>query len=214
MPGASVPAARRLGPQHGNARRFWVLAVTCVLAISCLSERSEGGPVTGPGDNTLGYSVPAEEGVPGTKSETTALLLSFLGTATAGACAPLVFESTSSDPAAYVLVGALIIGPSLGHFYAGRPGPAFAGIGIRLLAGAAVAVGGLAASSEAGATSGSDAIAVVGAIVGGASVIYDILRAPHSARVHNDEVRQSRIGFRITPPVGSAGVGLSVAATF
>jgi hypothetical protein len=184
------------------------------LAILCLSERSKGGPVTAPGDSTLGYSGPAEEEIPGTKSETTALLLSFLGTATAGACAPLVFESTSSDPAAYVLVGALIVGPSLGHFYAGRPGPAFAGIGIRLLAGAAVAVGGLAASSEAGATSGSDAIAAVGAIVGGASVIYDILRAPHSARVHNDEVRQSRIGFRITPPVGSAGVGLSVAATF
>jgi len=213
MLGASVSAVRRLGTQHGSARRFWVLTAVCVLAILCLSQRSKGGPVTAPGDSTLGYSGPAEE-TPGTKSETTALLLSFLGTATAGACAPLVFESTSSDPAAYVLVGALIIGPSLGHFYAGRPGPAFAGIGIRLLAGAAVAVGGLAASSEAGATSGSDAIAAVGVIVGGASVIYDILRAPHSARVHNDEMRQSRIGFGITPRVGSMGVGLSVAATF
>jgi|GEM_PF-1075998 len=213
MPGASTAEARRLGHRHGNAPRFWFLAITSLLAISCLSDRSEGGPVTAPGD-TLGYSGPADDETPGTKSETTALLLSFLGTATAGACAPLVFESTSSDPAAYVLVGALLIGPSLGHFYAGRPGPAFAGIGIRLLAGAAVAVGGLAASSEAGTTSGSDAIAAIGAIVGGASVIYDILRAPHSARVHNDEVRQNRIGFGITPAVGSSGVGLSVAATF
>ena len=214
MPGASTAEARRLGHRGGNAPRFWFLAITSLLAISCLSEHSKGGPVTAPGDSTLGYSGPAEEETPGTKSETTALLLSFLGTATAGACAPLVFESTSSDPAAYVLVGALLIGPSLGHFYAGRPGPAFAGIGIRLLAGAAVAVGGLASTSEAGATSGSDAIAAIGAIVGGASVIYDILRAPHSARVHNDEVRQNRIGFGITPAVGSSGVGLSVAATF
>lgn len=166
---------------------------------------------TSPGDSTLISPASAEEGIPGTKSETKALLLSLLGTATAGACAPLVFEGQSgSDPAAYVLVGALVVGPSLGHFYSGRPGPALAGIGIRILAGAAVAFGGLASTSEQGATGASNAIAAIGAIVGGASVIYDIARAPHSARVHNDQVRQSGISFGITPSAD----GLSVTMTF
>lgn len=148
------------------------------------------------------------------KSGRSAFLISFLGTATAAACAPLVFESDGPEAAGFVLVGALVLGPSLGHFYAERPGPAFAGIGIRLLAGAAVAYGGLADASEGGATSTSNAIAAAGVIVGGASILWDIARAPHSARVYNDHVRQGRISFGITPSVGPAGVGLSASVTF
>jgi hypothetical protein len=165
-------------------------------------------------DSTLASAGSDLQELPGIKSETSALLLSVLGTATAAACAPLVFESTSSDAAGFILVGALVLGPSLGHFYAERPGPAFGGIAIRLLAGAGVALGALAEGSEGGSTSTSSAIAAAGVIVGGASILWDIARAPHSARVHNDQVRQGRMSFGIAPSMGAAGMGLSVAVTF
>jgi hypothetical protein len=182
-----------------------------------LSDRAGAEAMGGPParrDSTLASAAPDSDELPGIKSGTSALVFSALGTATAAACAPLVFESSGSEAAAIVLVGALVLGPSLGHFYAERPGPAFAGIGIRLLAGAGVALGALAEGSEGGATSSSTAIAAAGVIVGGASILWDIARAPHSARVHNDEVRQARLGFGITPSMGAAGMGLSAVVTF
>jgi hypothetical protein len=194
-----------------------VALMLCGIGLSLvLSDRARAQAIGGPpaqGDSTLAATGFEREELPGIKSETSALLLSVLGTATAAACAPLVFESTGSEVAAFVLVGALVLGPSLGHFYAERPGPAFAGIGIRLLAGAGVALGALAEGSDGGATSSSTAIATAGVIVGGASILWDIARAPHSARVHNDQVRQG-ISFGITPSIGAAGIGLSAAVTF
>jgi hypothetical protein len=164
--------------------------------------------------DSIAFAPSDPEELPGIKSERSALLISVLGTATAAACAPLVFESNGTEAAGFVLVGALVLGPSLGHFYAERPGTAFAGIGIRLLAGAGVAIAALTEGSEGGATSASNAIGAAGVIVGGASILWDIARAPHSARVHNDHVRQRRISFGITPSVGPAGVGLSASVTF
>ena len=195
-----------------------VVLMLCGLGVALvLSDRAGAQPVGEPparADSTLGSAGSDVEELPGIKSERSALLLSVLGTATAAACAPLVFESSGSDAAGFVLVGALILGPSLGHFYAERPGPAFAGIGIRLLAGAGVALGALADGSEGGATSTSNAIAAAGVIVGGASILWDIARAPHSARIHNDQVRQGGISIGITPSAGPTGMGLSVAVTF
>lgn len=181
-----------------------------------LSDRAAAQPIgedPARGDSVAFAGSDLEE-LPGIKSERSALLISVLATATAAGCAPLVFESNGPEAAGFVLVGALVLGPSLGHFYAERPGPAFLGIGIRLLAGAGVAIGALTEGSEGGATSTSNAIAAAGVIVGGASILWDIARAPHSARVHNDHVRQGRISFGITPSVGPAGVGLSAAVTF
>ena len=166
-------------------------------------------------DSTLVSSGQDGEGATGMKSETGALLWSLLGTAVPiGASAPFVWTPTAPNGAAVLLVGAVIIGPSLGHFYAARSGAAFAGIGVRLLAGAGVVVGGLASTSEGGATSGSNAMAAVGAIVGGASIVWDILRAPHSARVHNNQIRQNRISLRVMPSMHPSGLGLCAVATF
>lgn len=166
-------------------------------------------------DSTLVSSGQDGEGATGMKSETGALLWSLLGTVVpVGVSAPFVWTPTAPNGAAVLLVGAVIIGPSLGHFYAARPGAAFLGIGVRLLAGAGVAVGGLASVSEGGATSGANAIVAIGAIVGGASIVWDILRAPHSARVHNNQVRQGRISLLVTPSLHAGGLGLCAVATF
>ncbi len=226
-----VSISRRSGWRHGSAWSARALIAACVFTIAGAAGRSSGEPMPAPASlsfetggapialvlgDSMAVSAESGEEAPGLRSKKTALLWSLLGTALpTAASAPLVWKARGApDGAAIILVGALIIGPSLGHFYAARPGPAFAGIGIRALAGGAVAVGGLAAGSEQGATSGSNAMAAIGAIVGGASLVWDILRAPHSAQVHNDKVRRGQVGILITPSISAAGVGLLATATF
>jgi Zn-dependent protease len=110
--------------------------------------------------------------------------------------------------------GAILLGPSFGHFYSDRPGRAFAGIGVRVLASAAVVVASLGGISEAGTTSGQATLAVIGGIIVGASVIYDIAEAPHSAQIHNDRVRRGLAAIGVSPSVDSRGVGLRATVSF
>ena len=154
--------------------------------------------------------------IPGLKSGTSAFLWSFLGTAVpvlGGAWD--VYRENSSDSVVpgIMVVGGLLFGPSLGHFYAGRPGPALVGIGIRTVAGLGVAV---AAAEQLG--EGTDYqlewLAVAGALLGGASLVWDIARAPHSAGVHNDQLRQSHMTIGVTPSIGAAGFGLCAEVSF
>ena len=155
---------------------------------------------------------------PGLKSSKTALLLSFLGTAAPlAASLPFIWESSGTSLAhttAVIGVGAVVIGPSLGHFYAGRPGRAFAGIGLRVLAGAGVAIAGLGSGAEGGATSGQAALGVAGGIVGAASVIWDIASAPHSARVHNEQARHGLTLTDVRLTDDSRGIGLRATVAF
>jgi hypothetical protein len=46
------------------------------------------------------------------------------------------------------------------------------------------------------------------------AVAWDIIGAPQSARVHNDQVRQGRRAIGIIPSIGAAGLGLRVEMTF
>ena len=169
-------------------------------------------------DSTVMSASPRVESLPGTKSGKTAVLLSLLGTAVpAAATLPLIWESSGTSVAhtsAVLCTGAFLIGPSLGHFYAGRPGRAFAGIGVRVLAGAGVAIAGLGSGSEGGVTSGQAALGVAGAVAGAASVIYDIASAPHSARVHNDGLRHAHATIGILLTEDLRGVGLRATVTF
>jgi hypothetical protein len=150
-------------------------------------------------------------------------LWSLIGTAVpalAGSYDAYRAESSDSDVAGIVLVGALLIGPSLGHFYADRPRRAFVGIGIRTVTAAAGAAGffyfngmddsaGEHSNPELGQTLAGVAVALVGA-----SLAWDIIRAPHSARVHNDQLLQARGSIGVAPSVAPAGLGLRVEITF
>lgn len=220
MSGSPVVVTRSADRRRRASPRFWSLFAVSLLAMASFEGRSCGGPMDGDaapslvpllGDSTaVSFGSDVE-----IKSETTALLLSFLGTAVPiGVGAPIVWEGAGSTPAAVFMVAGVLIGPALGHFYADRPGRAFAGIGIRLLAGAGVALGGLASGSEGGATGGATAVAAIGGILAGASILWDIVRAPHSARVHNEEVPQRHMAIFITPPTGAAGPQLCAATTF
>lgn len=169
-------------------------------------------------DSTAISSPPTGELRPGTKSGKTALLFSVLGTVVpAAATLPFIWERSGTSLAhtsALVGAGAYLIGPSLGHFYANRPGRAVGGIAIRALAAAGVAIAGLGGASEGGITPGQAALGVAGGIIGAASVVWDIASAPHSARVHNDELRQERAAIGMMLSADSRGIGLSANVTF
>jgi hypothetical protein len=105
------------------------------------------------------------------------------------------------------LLGALLVGPSLGHFYAGRPGRALLGVGLRTLALAGVTAGVAATwngDSDAGAAAG-----IAGVALGGAVVLWGIVRAPHSAKVRNEQRRRSAA---VSPTLSPDGSGIRVGA--
>jgi hypothetical protein len=153
---------------------------------------------------------------PGLKSASTAFWFSFLSTAVpASVGAWDVFRSGSSDSVVpgIMLVAAGLFGPSVGHFYAGRPGPAWVGIGIRTVAGLGIAVAAAEQLGE-GTEYTLEWLAVAGAFLGGASVVWDIATAPHSAHVHNDKIRREHATVGIAPSFGAAGPGLCAVVTF
>lgn len=79
-------------------------------------------------------------------------------------------------------------GPSLGHFYAGRPKRALIGIGIRTAALAGLAVGAAIESGKSYDAPSANALEMVSIVVGLGSMFYDIVEAPLSVRRHNEEL--------------------------
>jgi len=143
------------------------------------------------------------------RSESKALLLSFLATAVPAALsAPAAFsESEGSEVAGWVFLGSLVVGPSLGHFYAGSPGRALLGMGIRTAA--IVGLAGAVSMSWNDESPEGSALAVASLAVGAVSIVWDIASAPASAS-HYNETHGLSIGLG---PVGSAP-GILVAASF
>ena len=122
------------------------------------------------------------------KSSSSAFLWSLGGTLVPWAV--IVAVSSDSSPApALLATGGIVVGPSLGHFYAGRPGRAWKGVGIRLGA-LAVITAGIAScfrdlfEADCG---GGASLALVGSGLFIASSVYDIATAPASARRFNRE---------------------------
>jgi hypothetical protein len=147
-------------------------------------------------------SMPIEQMENGLKSGSTALTLSLLASAVPGAVG-LSAQSEGADNAGsgLLLLGALIVGPSVGHFYADRPGRAFAGIGIR--AAAAAGLGAAVAMSWNKTSEPAKLLAGASIAVGGGSILWDILSAPRSVRLHNEK---SRPRLSVTPTgIGKAG---------
>src|SRR6185312_2151270 len=92
------------------------------------------------GASMVGDVLEAGAGEFHTKSESTALRCSLLGTMVPIGVGTFL---VGGGAGASVVLGGAVIGPSLGHFYAGRPWRAAIGIGIRSasLVGLALAVG-------------------------------------------------------------------------
>lgn len=154
--------------------------------------------------------------IPGPKSETKALLWSLLGTAVpVTASAPTAFgerDGSGKDAAAIVFVGSLVVCPSLGHFYAARSGRALKGMGIRALAFASL--GAIVAATWDENSPAGEAASFISLGLGATAVAWDIVKAPESARLHNDEARRMRVTIRLGPSRGASGPGLRAEASF
>lgn len=133
---------------------------------------------------------------PNRKSEGVAFRASLLGTA-GPIAAGLVLTATGPTndatlPAFLLITGGLAFGPSLGHFYAGRPARAAATAAVR----AGVIIGSLAIALGAcpleNCTGEEETTALVSLLAGGGVVaglvIYDIASAPASVRARNRRI--------------------------
>jgi hypothetical protein len=133
------------------------------------------------------------------KSGRTAFLSSFLTTAVLGTAAVLVKTNTGDQSTQSALgtttalgIAAYLAGPSIGHFYAGRPGRAWAGVGVRGLIGLGFTAT-AAASIDEDVNNDQDALIVALLVAGAGAMVFDIATAPHSAHVHNEKVRRMSI---------------------
>lgn len=124
---------------------------------------------------------------------------------------------------AVLIAGGILLGPSLGHFYAGRKGGVLLRLGVGvatpLLAGMLVAAGvtndgGWLPSIDPGAMVLAAGIMAAGAVTIAGSAVYDVATASKAARRRNGEYAGGRI--RVTPTYVPAAraVGFSVRASF
>lgn len=134
-----------------------------------------------------------------TKSEGLALAASVAGTVAPVAVGALLIAGTGDPlPGAIPLVAGLVVGPSLGHFYAGNPGHGVTTMALRY----AVALVTLVAADcliEDKCSDNNQHSAQVAAIGGFSLVaaisIYDVATAPASARSHN----RQRVSLSVGP---------------
>jgi hypothetical protein len=141
--------------------------------------------------------------VPEIKSPVVAFMFSL-----AGSVVPLALIRDNSDSGPGLALLSVLLGPALGHLYAGEPGRAFAGVGVR--AGIALLTALTARGASGGCFESDDicfpATLVVGAIAEGVAMVVDIVTAPHSASLYN--ARAKRVGVYLSPlPAGADGHG-------
>lgn len=188
-----------------------VLTFAVALSRAALAQAPGTAPVT-----PAGAVEPADDKSPGA-----AVTLAIAGTAL-----PFVAFAAAGngDDGALVLagLGGLIIGPSLGHFYAGDTRTGLVQAGVRagsmglMLAGAIVLLDecGFEGDPECNETPGAMMIIGGGVLVVG-SAIYSIIDAPLAAHRHNQRgARLSLMPAPVTGPDRSVGLGLHLGATF
>ena len=184
-------------------------ANSCILAVADTSAVVSGAADTSAvvgGDGVSGIKSVAPGASPRERSELTALLSSALGTGIPGVGALAASRTANDVPEAVLFLTGYMIGPSIGHFYSGRAGRAFAGIGIRGVALVGSVLGFAYSFDESGPGRGSGLL-IASLLVGAGSVLYDIVDAPHSARVHNERVRRP---LAISPAAVGGAPGVRV----
>ena len=115
-----------------------------------------------------------------------------------------------------LLAAGILVGPSVGHFYAENTSQALTGIGIRLGGGALSVLGfgvALNASLEGNSGGGGAALFYAGVLTSLASAGYDIFTADDAARDYNEA---HGLSVQAAPTVGPRGeqVGLALQVSF
>jgi len=148
------------------------------------------------------------------KSGRTAFLYSFLATGILGGAALIVKTSTgdqdhqSDIPTTTALgITAYLAGPAIGHFYAGENRHAWIGVGVRGVIGLGF---GATLVTLADEDPGNDLSGLgIGLVVAGAgAMVFDIVTAPRSARIHNEKVR--RLSISPASVGGAPGIRVDV----
>ena len=189
--------------------RFGILGLAVALGICA--------PGVSPSRAKAEEPITTAEPAPGTKYSVTAFAASFFGTALPCVASSVYIDSkgeASEALAGFPILAAYLGGPSLGHFYAGRPKRALVGVGIRSAAAVGFAIGlGIEAEKSYDAPS-ANTLMLLSVMVGLGSTVVDVFDAPHSVTVHNAELGHSRIN--LTPAaVGVARApGVRVDVTF
>jgi len=152
------------------------------------------------------------------KSESTALLGSLACTVAPLILAGTLVSGNSEDFGLCIGFGSVVLGPSLGHFYAEQPGRGIRGIMIRtsIVAGAT----GFGYLATRDSDPDSRGFTVMGAILLGgllscAHGVYDICTTPSSVRKYNESLRYEA-GLKLVPetdPLNEA-YGLSLVYGF
>jgi hypothetical protein len=140
------------------------------------------------------------------KSETTALVLS-LGTTAAGVATIALAVDSQDESQAILGLGMALVGPSLGHLYAGELGHAVLFTGLR--------VGGLALAAAALDQGGRDneTIAAIGISLAGAATLYDLIDAPRAVDRYNREGGLLIMPTALPTSAGPA-MGMSLGGSF
>jgi hypothetical protein len=148
------------------------------------------------------------------KSEATATAISLVGTLAGGA---LFAASWNADSGGVLLLGtgALMLGPSAGHWYAGQA--LTWGLPVRIAGAGLVATGALAGLACSGVTLGEDDCGgsdmVVGGLVAiGVGAIIDIATSSGAAREYNE--RQWQVTPMLVSDGQSQGMGLGIGGSF
>lgn len=159
---------------------------------------------------TAGHARAEEIGKP--KSEATAAYLSAVATLIPVGIGIAQSAKTDGEAGAGLIFAGYALGPSVGHFYAGNPGAAMGGIGLRLVP--IVGLGAAMSMSWDSPSEGANAVAVGSMALGAAMVVWDIARTAKSVRSHNEKITTPRIslgairdGRELTPAV-MVSVGL------
>lgn len=164
----------------------------------------------------------AASAVPDARNPGTALSLSVLGTA-AGFGMMVLGDNADSGFLSLAGLVTTVVGPSLGHFYAGESGRALTQSAIRAGSVGVMFAGALWLASECGfffvsecePGPGPGIMMATGLVVGASSALYSIYDAPRAARRHNARARR----LVITPaplagPDHSSGFGLHLGGQF
>jgi hypothetical protein len=145
-------------------------------------------------------------------SESTAVMLSAVGTLVPLALASLRFSSLryEGDASGAILEASMLVGPSLGYFYAGLVGRGFGGLGVRAI-GLAGLIGGVSFLSDE--MNKKPALGVPLMLGGGVlffgSMFYDLAKVRKAVRKHNSRLQDLSLNVAPVLSPKSKTVGLS-----
>ncbi len=121
------------------------------------------------------------------------------------------YEEPDRTAASLMIVSGVVIGPSIGYFYAGCPKQGLISIAKRVgIIGGSLLVGGLAFNEPFGENSMTETALITGGVLTIISAIHDVAAVKGTVREHNAAQGKLTVTPVYFPDSDAAGLGLSV----